>query len=145
MAFGSARIFPERAIASRDALGGGVNATDKLDLTRTKHFWRSTVGKTTIAEDLVITGNLSGTADIDIAGKVDGDVAGNAIDILSGGSVSGSVSAEEAHIRGNLSGSVSANTVELHSGANCKADITAQEMEMHKGAAVSGKVTISGG
>lgn len=102
------------------------------------------MAKTTIAEDLVITGNLSGTADIEVAGKIDGDVAGTSVDILTDGNISGSVKAKSAHIRGKLSGALTATNVELHEGANCVADISAQDMEMHKGASVKGALTISG-
>ena len=35
--------------------------------------------KTMISEDLTITGNLSGKAEIDVAGRIDGDVEGKCV------------------------------------------------------------------
>ena len=102
------------------------------------------VGKTVISEDLKITGNISGRAEIDVAGHIDGDVDGKSIDILTGGSVSGTVKVTSAHVRGRLAGSINAETVELHSGADVTADISARDLEMQKGAKIKGKLNVTG-
>lgn len=101
------------------------------------------MGKTTISEDLTITGNLSGSAEIEIAGRIDGDVDGKSIYILESGSVSGAVKVELAQIRGQLAGSLSADTVEVQSGADIKASISAEVLEIQKGARLKGKLNIS--
>jgi cytoskeletal protein CcmA (bactofilin family) len=92
--------------------------------------------KTIISADLKITGNLSGKAEIDVAGSIDGDVEGKSIDILTSGSVSGAVKVTTANIRGRLAGSLEAETVVLHPGADVKADISARELEIQKGAKI---------
>ncbi|WP_380055458.1 polymer-forming cytoskeletal protein [Falsihalocynthiibacter sp. SS001] len=102
------------------------------------------MSKTIIAEDLVITGNLSGSAEIEVAGTIEGDVTGTTLDILSDGNITGAVKTQTAHIRGTLKGSLTATMVEVHSGANCVADISAKDMEMHKGASIKGALVISG-
>ena len=99
--------------------------------------------KTLISEDLKITGNVSGSAEIDVAGRIDGDVEGTSIDILRGGSVTGAVNATTAQIRGKLSGSLQAGTVELHAGAEVTADITAKDLQMQKGVKIKGKLTVT--
>ncbi|MEP2028688.1 MAG: polymer-forming cytoskeletal protein [Paracoccaceae bacterium] len=99
--------------------------------------------KTTISADLRITGNLSGKAEIDVTGSIDGDVEGKSIDILTGGSVSGAVKVSTAHIRGRLAGSLEAETVELHSGADVKADIITRDLEVQNGAKIVGKLDVS--
>ena len=99
--------------------------------------------KTIISADLKITGNLSGKAEIDIAGSIDGDIEGKSIDILSGGSVSGAVKVTKAHSRGRLAGSLEAETVVLHSGADVKADIITRDLEVQMGARVRGKLDVS--
>lgn len=101
------------------------------------------MGKTIISEDMKITGNLFGKAEIDVAGEIDGNVEGKSIDILTNGSVSGVVKVSTAQIRGRLAGSLKAENVELQSGADVKADISANDMEMHKGARVRGKLDVS--
>ena len=99
--------------------------------------------KTLISEDLKITGNLSGKAEIDVAGSIDGDVEGKSIDILTSGSVSGAVKVTTAHLRGHLAGSLEAETVVLHSGADVKADIITRDLEVQMGARVRGKLDVS--
>lgn len=101
------------------------------------------MAKTIIAEDLHISGNLSGTADVDLAGRVDGDISAASLDILTSGEVEGSVTVTYAHVRGRMSGSISATSVELHTGSRCAADITAEELETRKGATIKGRLTIS--
>lgn len=101
------------------------------------------MGKTIIAEDLQISGNLSGTADIDVAGKVTGDISAASIDILTTGKVEGAVKVKHAHVRGQIRGSISANTIEIHAGSVCQADITAQDLETRKGATIKGHLTIT--
>ncbi len=101
------------------------------------------MGKTAISEDLTITGNLSGNAEIEIAGRIVGDVEGKSIDILASGSVSGAVKVELAQIRGHLAGSLFAATVEVQSGAYVKANISAEVLEIQKGARLKGKLDIS--
>ena len=101
------------------------------------------MAKTVIAEGLQIIGNLSGTADIDVSGRVQGDIVGASIDILTEGHVEGSVSVSSAHIRGQLGGSIEATSVEIHAGAVCNADIKADELETRKGATIKGKLSIA--
>ena len=69
------------------------------------------MSKTIIAEDLTITGDLSGSATtVDIAGKVTGDINAKAVDILVGGTVQGNVKATSAQVRGTLSGTLRLTT-----------------------------------
>lgn len=100
------------------------------------------LAKTVIAEGLQIFGNLSGTADIDVSGHVEGDISGASVDILAGGHVDGSVDVSSANIRGRLNGSLKAKSVEIHSGAECNADIEASELETRKGAMIKGSLCI---
>jgi len=104
---------------------------------------RRILAKTIIGEDLHISGNLTGAADIDLAGRVDGDITAASLDILTSGQVDGVVSVTHAHVRGHMSGSISATSVEIHTGAVCEADITAEELETRRGATIKGQLTIS--
>ena len=99
--------------------------------------------KTIISEDLTITGNISGKAEIDVAGRIDGDVEGKSIDILASGSVSGTVKVTTAHIGGRLAGSLDAKSVELQSGADVTADISTEDLEMQKGVTIKGHLQVS--
>ncbi len=100
--------------------------------------------KTIIAEGLHIFGDLSGSADIEIAGSVDGNISAATVDILTTGQVEGSIAVTHAHVRGRMSGSLSATSVEIHTGAVCEADITAEDLEARNGATVIGRLTITG-
>ncbi|MDP2582086.1 polymer-forming cytoskeletal protein [Shimia thalassica] len=101
------------------------------------------MAKTIIAEGLQVIGNISGTADIDVFGHVEGDIVGSSIDILAGGQVSGSINVESAHLRGHLTGALKATSVEIHAGALCNADIDAKELETRKGATIRGTMSIT--
>jgi cytoskeletal protein CcmA (bactofilin family) len=98
--------------------------------------------KSTISEELTVTGNITGTGTLEIQGTVLGDVRSQSIDILSGGRVEGNVTADVAHVRGHLKGSLSADAVDLYAKANVDADVTAGVMSSEKGARVVGKVDI---
>lgn len=110
-----------------------------------KIYGEEFLAKTIIAEDLQVSGNISGTADIDVSGRVQGDIVGSSVDILAGGKVKGSISVEIAHLRGHLDGSVKAKSVEIHTGAVCHADIEADELETRKGATIKGDLKVSSG
>lgn len=101
------------------------------------------MAKTVIAEGLQIIGDITGTADIDVSGRVQGDIVGAAVDILAGGQVDGCVEVSSVHIRGRLNGSVKAKSVEIHSGAECNADIEASELETRQGARIKGNLNIA--
>lgn len=101
------------------------------------------MAKTAIAEGLQIIGNLSGTADIDVSGHVQGDIVGASVDILAGGQVKGSIEVSSANIRGRLNGSLKAEFVEIHGGSECLADIEASELETRKGATIKGSLNIA--
>lgn len=100
--------------------------------------------KSTISEELTITGNVTGTGGIEVQGTILGDVQSQTIDILTGGRVEGNVTADSAHVRGHLKGSLSAQSVDLYGKANVDADVTAGVMSSEKGARVVGKIDIGG-
>lgn len=98
--------------------------------------------KSTISEELTITGNIRGSGSIDVRGSVVGDIETQVIDILAGGSVEGNVRVETAHVRGSLKGGISAKSVDLHAQADVEADVTAGELTSEKGARLRGKVSV---
>lgn len=102
------------------------------------------MSKSTISEELTVTGDISGTGTIEVQGTVKGDIKSQSVDILSGGRVEGNVTADTAHVRGHLRGALDAKSVDLYAHANVDADVTAGELSSEKGARVAGKVDIGG-
>ena len=102
------------------------------------------MSKSTISEELTITGDITGTGTIEVQGTVKGDIKSQSVDILTGGRVEGNITADTAHVRGHLKGSLEAKSVDLYSQANVDADVTAGELSSEKGARVTGKVDIGG-
>lgn len=81
-----------------------------------------------IAPDMAIMGNLSSNTDINVCGRVIGDlVCGGSVVV--GGDVEGDISAAEIEISGSVSGNITvAGTVTICSGAHVKGDIIAHEL-----------------
>ena len=98
--------------------------------------------KTTISEGLVIEGDIVGKGQIDVRGKVIGDIRAAGVDILVGGHVEGRIEVESADIRGTLKGSLATRTLGLHAQAVVDADVSAQEMTAERGARVKGQISI---
>jgi len=80
-----------------------------------------------ISADLTIVGDITGDADVQIEGQVEGNVKSRALTIGNSGEVKGKVVADEVHISGAFEGELSARSVTLAASAKVKGDITVRE------------------
>jgi len=98
-----------------------------------------------IETDLQIDGNItSSNGNVEVKGRVVGDVTAQAITVQSGGSIEGALSAGEIRIEGNLTGSLKCDDLKLVSTSHVQADILAKTMSTENGAKVVGNVKITG-
>ena len=98
-----------------------------------------------IEEDLIVDGNIEAKeGSVAVKGRVTGDIAARAIEVLEGGQVKGAMSAESVSILGTHAGSISCDELSLHSTSDVKSDVTAKRMSSEKGAKLVGKVQITG-
>lgn len=100
---------------------------------------------TVIESDLTVDGNMSSPeGNINIKGKVTGDIDAKALDVAGGGSVSGSVKADTVTIQGTQSGSVQCGELSLGATSQVSSKIVARTMVSEKGAKLVGEVKITG-
>lgn len=101
--------------------------------------------RSVIEEDLTIEGNVtSKEGEVDVKGKVAGDVEARAVDVHPGGRVDGAIAAETVTIQGAQSGRIKCTELSLVKSADVKADVTARTLISEKGARLVGKVQITG-
>ena len=91
-----------------------------------------------ISDDLNVKGNLTSNGEIQIDGKVDGDIKCKALIIGTKGLVSGHVLAQTVRIHGAMKGLVKANSVFLAATAQMTGDIEHDSLAIEPGAFVDG-------
>lgn len=100
---------------------------------------------TVIETDLVVDGNMSSSeGNINVKGKVTGDIAAKSLDVASTGQVSGAVKADVVSIKGMQSGSVDCAELALGSTSQVSSKVMAKTMISEKGARIVGEVKITG-
>jgi cytoskeletal protein CcmA (bactofilin family) len=100
-----------------------------------------------IGKSVVIKGELSGSEDLYIDGRVEGSIAlkGNSLTVGPNGQVKASVEAKGIIVQGKLDGNLLASDrVELRKSAVVNGDITTQRISIEEGAYLKGKIDIQG-
>ena len=93
-----------------------------------------------LSSDLKIVGNLESDGEIQIDGRVKGDIKGHVLTVGEQGKIDGSTVAETVQIFGTVNGRVQAKTVRLDKSARVTADITHETLTIEAGAYFEGKV-----
>jgi cytoskeletal protein CcmA (bactofilin family) len=91
-----------------------------------------------ISADLVVTGMLTSTGDIQIDGRVDGDVHSAGLVIGDKAYINGEIMAEEVTIRGRVQGSIRARKVLLCSTSHVEGNILHEAFAVETGAFFEG-------
>lgn len=91
-----------------------------------------------IGPDVVITGNITATADLHIDGHIHGDVHCAALVQGPESLISGNVSAESARITGTIDGRVAARQLSVERTAKITGDIEYESLAMETGASIDG-------
>ncbi len=93
-----------------------------------------------ISSDLKIVGNLESNGDVQIDGKIEGDVASKSVTIGETAEVNGTVSCERVRVCGKVSGEIRAESVVLARSARVDGDIVHKSLEIEAGASMQGRV-----
>jgi len=103
--------------------------------------------RTTIGEDVEITGNIKCESGIQINGKLNGDLTcASQAQIGSSCSVKGNLSVETVSIMGQVNGNITAkDKIELKSTAKLHGDIRARRLTVEDGVTFVGKVEVNPG
>lgn len=103
------------------------------------------VAVSTIEEDLTIKGNISSKGgNVDVKGKVIGDVTAEAVLVHGTGSLDGALAAKKIAIQGKHKGTLKCDDLTFASTAQVEADVSARTMTTESGAKILGKVQITG-
>ena len=94
-----------------------------------------------ISTDLYIKGNLKTTGDIQVQGKVDGDIRAQLLTIGESAKVKGEIVADDIVVQGHVIGCVRGLKVRLTATARVEGDIIHKTIAIESGAHFEGSVT----
>lgn len=94
-----------------------------------------------VSSDLKVEGNLVCDGDIQVDGRVEGDVRSRNLTVGENGAVVGEVTADKVQISGTVEGRISAKTVNLAKSARIIGDIAHDSLSMEAGAYLEGRVS----
>ncbi len=96
-------------------------------------------GRTVLAADIRLSGDLSSSGTVEILGEVSGDITAQTLIVGAEGLVKGSVSAEAVEVRGTLDGKVSCLSFTLRSSAVVTAEVNYDILIIESGAQIDGR------
>lgn len=102
-----------------------------------KRAGRSTV-PSIISGDLVVKGTLVSAGDLQIDGRVEGDIRAGALVVGEKASIEGDIIAEDATVRGHVQGSIRARKIQLCSTGRVQGNILHEALSMEAGAYFEG-------
>jgi cytoskeletal protein CcmA (bactofilin family) len=94
----------------------------------------------TLSADLLITGNIKTTGDINVEGQVDGDIRAHLLTVGEGATVKGEVVADDVVVNGRVVGRVRGLKVRLTATARVEGDIIHKTIAIESGAHFEGSV-----
>ena len=97
-------------------------------------------GQSVIGADLTIIGNLVCTGDLQVDGRVDGDITCRTLTLGAEPIINSKVKAETVRICGTFTGEVKARKIVLTNSAKVKGDLYHESLEIARGAVFEGFV-----
>jgi len=92
-----------------------------------------------LGADLVITGNVSATADLHVDGTITGDIACAALVQGESSRIEGAVRAKSARLAGIIEGSIEAGDLVILKSARISGDVSYDALTIEQGAQVDGR------
>ncbi len=92
-----------------------------------------------IGADVVITGDISASADLHVDGTIDGDIKCSSLVQGESSKISGAVMAEVARLSGHVSGSITARELTILKSATVEGDVHYDALTIEQGAQVDGR------
>ena len=99
----------------------------------------STSTPSILSRDLVITGEISTDGDVQIEGRLEGNVKATTLTIGEQGAVNGKITAGKVLVRGKVTGKIDAGSIEMSETANVLADLVQDHLTIANGAFFDGK------
>lgn len=111
-----------------------VSSSSDSQLKRTNHT------PSIISEDVRLTGSLVSQGEVQLDGRIDGDVRVNHLVIGNTGCVEGSVVAESVIVKGKIIGSLNASKVVIERSAQVHGDVYQDTLSIDAGAIIEGNL-----
>lgn len=89
-----------------------------------------------ITADMKIVGNVSGAGDLEIDGRIEGDIESASLKIGETGHVKGNVAADSVRILGSFTGRVRANSVSVAASAKVNGELVQRTLSIEAGATI---------
>jgi cytoskeletal protein CcmA (bactofilin family) len=99
---------------------------------------RNGAAASVISAELIVRGTLISAGDVQVDGKIDGDIRAAGLTIGEQAVISGDVYAEEATVRGRVEGSIRARKVTLCATCHVEGNILHEALSMESGAFFEG-------
>ncbi len=109
-----------------------------LDVPPPKPRTSKTAMPSIVSEGLHISGNLFSDGDLQIDGRIEGDIQGRNVTVGATGTVMGKISADEAIVSGSVSGEIRARSIQLTRTAKVQSDLTQETLTIEAGALFEG-------
>lgn len=93
----------------------------------------------TLSAGVNYEGNISGSGELQVDGKLKGDIRVARVVIGENGSVEGNVAADVVEIRGRVSGTIAGKSVKLFSTSRVEGDVTQEQLSIEQGAWFQGR------
>jgi len=93
-----------------------------------------------IASDCIVTGDVFSQGEVQMDGRVNGDLRCDLLVVGETGSITGEISAQTVRIFGSVNGQITAAAVELAKSARVLGDITHDSLAIEAGAHVQGRI-----
>ncbi len=93
----------------------------------------------TLSAGVNYEGNISGGGELQVDGKLKGDIRVARVVIGENGSVEGAVAADLVEVRGRVSGTIAGKSVKLFATARVEGDITQEQLMIEQGAWFQGR------
>lgn len=91
-----------------------------------------------LSADLAIVGDLTGSGEIQINGKIEGDIRCRTLIVGANAQIHGSVQADSVRVYGCIDGHICARSVFLAGTARVIGEVTHEDLEMESGAYLEG-------
>jgi cytoskeletal protein CcmA (bactofilin family) len=94
-----------------------------------------------IGAGIAVYGNIEASVDLQIQGKVEGDVRCGTLLLGESGEIRGNVTAERVRVAGKVEGSIDTTDLAVEASARVNGDLSYSRIRIANGAVVQGKIT----
>lgn len=95
-------------------------------------------GRSVLAADLRITGDIVAEGAVEVMGEIEGSVRAKTFLVAQDGRMTGTVTADAVEVRGTMQGGITCETLTLRSAARVQADIIYRTVAIESGAQIDG-------